>query len=68
MKTGSPQIAWWSAGDQFCQFCQELYLLEAEVRCVECDRGVCPMCAVFVRVEALRLCPHCHTEADKTAN
>jgi hypothetical protein len=47
----------WS-GDGQCGFCLQTYLLQLEVYCVECDRPLCPLCAMH-RSPGGGLCPEC---------
>lgn len=43
-------LVWWLAGgSEVCDFCLQRYAWEVEVRCVACDRPVCPVCVVTVR-------------------
>ena len=49
---------WWlSQGDEECPHCEGDYIFETEVRCVQCDAPICPMCVV--RVGRRVLCPGC---------
>ncbi len=50
---------WWLRGEERCDFCLERYAYEMEVRCVGCDRPVCPVCAVRVQVRRETFCPEC---------
>jgi len=50
---------WWaSGGDSTCSFCLQVYHSELAYHCPDCDRPVCPSCAVHVSVEVLGVrCP-----------
>jgi len=51
-------LRWWQArGTETCSACAHSYHYEMEYRCVDCDRGVCALCAVRER-EAV-YCPEC---------
>ncbi len=51
-------LHWWQArGTETCSACSHSYHYEMEYRCVDCDRGVCAVCAVHQR-EAV-YCPEC---------
>lgn len=57
-KTAAAQ--WWDApGPDHCQFCQHGFHVEIGYYCVECDRPVCPLCAIAVHEDRTVLCPHC---------
>lgn len=43
----------WFEGDETCPTCLQLYALEAQVRCVDCDQPFCPFCIVEVRAQPL---------------
>ena len=50
--------AWWQGrGTEVCAHCARSYHYEMEYRCVECDRGVCALCAVTERETVY--CPEC---------
>ena len=50
---------WWLSGEQTCGFCAQFYCVEVEYRCVDCDRPVCPICAITVRESRQVFCPEC---------
>jgi hypothetical protein len=64
--SGAP---WW-APDAFhseaeeCSFCFGVYAYELEVRCVDCDRPMCPVCAVSVRRTEVHVCLDCDCEEE----
>lgn len=47
------------AGHEACGFCRQSYHYEMEIRCVDCDRPVCPVCVVRVRESREWHCPEC---------
>lgn len=52
---------WWlETGSETCDFCLQTYHYEAGYRCVDCDRPICPVCTVTVRVARTVRCPQCH--------
>ena len=55
-RTTSPE-PWWLQGDEECPHCEQSYAVEMEVRCVDCDAPICPLCVV--RVEIRSYCPSC---------
>jgi hypothetical protein len=62
-----PALPWWTSdGDSTCGFCLQVYHYELAYRCPDCDRPVCPSCAVRVSVEVLEAasCPDCPGCAD----
>ena len=65
METHEPDLPWWAAGGtERCPACLHLYAYEVQVRCVDCDGPLCPLCAVEVRVEVVsRRCPECCQDA-----
>ncbi len=63
-ETAAPAPSWWFEGEERCPFCLGTYVYEVEVRCVECDRPACPLCAVRVRGGAGFLCPDCAGEEE----
>ncbi len=51
---------WWIGGRQECTFCGGRYAYQMEIRCVDCDRPICPVCAVWVYTESRsHYCPEC---------
>jgi hypothetical protein len=56
----------WS-GDEQCEFCLQRYMVELEVRCVSCDRAICPFCVVRRQILTEHVCPHCTDEDDAGA-
>jgi hypothetical protein len=51
---------WWLAGGgERCRICLQRYVLEMELRCVACDLGTCPFCAVVVHETREVHCAHC---------
>jgi hypothetical protein len=36
---------WWLTGEEQCEACGQRYPHDIEVRCVECDAALCPVCA-----------------------
>lgn len=55
---------WWAPGDgspesETCPYCLGVYVYELEVRCVDCDRPMCPVCAVVEQRTAVHLCVEC---------
>jgi hypothetical protein len=50
------------AGSETCGFCRHAYRAEDAYWCLECDRPVCPVCAVFVIERRIVLCPECAAE------
>jgi hypothetical protein len=64
MNTKNPKEArsplpWWLGGREECGFCLQVYVLEMETRCIDCDRAFCPMCFGEGRTSLLLLCPSC---------
>lgn len=45
-----------------CPHCREGYVYELELRCVECDGPMCPLCVVQVKGAVGHICPVCHAE------
>ena len=56
----SPAPWWIEAADLECAHCGSGYAFEREVRCIDCDSSMCPMC--MIRIGARVLCPDCGTE------
>lgn len=51
---------WWLApGTEVCEQCEQRYVYEVEVRCVDCDAPLCPICAVHVRARKAHVCASC---------
>ncbi|MBW3533931.1 MAG: hypothetical protein KY453_01730 [Gemmatimonadetes bacterium] len=50
---------WWTGGEERCAFCLGRYVHEMEIRCLHCDRPMCPLCVVTVSARRERLCPEC---------
>jgi len=48
----------WS-GDGQCVFCLQLYVVQLEAYCADCDRPVCPLCTTHRGGAAGRVCPEC---------
>ena len=66
MSQSSP-APWWAprgsgAEAERCSFCLGVYAYELEVRCVDCDRPMCPVCAVEVRRTEVQVCLDCGAE------
>lgn len=56
-------IDWWvDAGPDTCEFCWRAFYAEIGYYCFNCDRGICPGCAVTVFERRVVLCPQCGTE------
>lgn len=52
-------VPWWLAdGDEECPHCGQLYYIELEFRCPDCDRAVCPHCKKK-HAQGHYLCPEC---------
>jgi hypothetical protein len=47
---------WWLGGEERCPVCLQVYVLEMEVRCVNCDGPHCPLCQ----------CTTCEAEEDES--
>ena len=62
---GTAKPSWWlGAGDEQCAHCGELYVLEVEFRCPDCDGPTCPHCKLM-HAEGHFVCPDCaETKAD----
>lgn len=54
---------WIERSDEPCPSCLHRYALEMEVRCVACDRPLCPVCVVRVRESREWFCPECRSDA-----
>ena len=66
MATTPQERPWWLGGDaaetaEECGFCLATYAVEVEVRCVDSDGPMCPLCAVVVRETATFRCGECGT-------
>lgn len=56
---------WWlEAGAERCEVCELAHHYEITVRCVACDRPLCPSCAVEVRETRSLWCADCHAAED----
>ena len=45
-------MPWWLAGgEETCPSCEQRYAYEVEVRCVDCDGPMCPVCAAWIEQE-----------------
>ena len=54
-------LPWWLTGaDEECPACGQAYAYEIEVRCVDCDAPLCPVCVTWV--ERRGFCAGCHAE------
>jgi len=49
---------WWLGGDEECAHCGQVYVLEVEFRCPECDGPSCPHCRM-THAEGHFVCPEC---------
>ncbi len=65
MTSRSLESVWWLEGSEICPFCDHRYVWEMEVRCVDCDRPVCPVCLVRIRLNEFR-CPDCGDSGEET--
>lgn len=60
----APQLAHWPEGNEICPTCLQLYAIETEVRCIDCDQPYCSFCAVTVSLHvATYRCADCCEEA-----
>jgi hypothetical protein len=50
---------WVSGGTETCHVCEHTHVVEMQLRCVGCDRGVCAQCAVVVRETREVFCTQC---------
>lgn len=58
--------AWWhDTGPESCGFCLVSYHKELAYYCADCDRPMCPACAVAVRERHVVLCPECAEEGER---
>lgn len=58
-KSLTKPMPWWlSAGDEECPHCGQLYVLEVEFRCPDCDGPSCPHCKKR-HAEERDVCPEC---------
>jgi hypothetical protein len=58
--------AWWhESGPESCGFCLTAYHIELAYYCADCDRPVCPACAVAVRDRRVVLCPECAEKGER---
>ena len=58
-------IPWWlDLGEEDCPHCEQPYSYHAEVRCLECDAPICPMCVVHIHEHAV--CPDCRPTGEGT--
>jgi hypothetical protein len=59
--TATSELPWWvEHANERCPACLQVYAYEVQVRCVDCDGPLCPLCAVEVRLELLQhRCPDC---------
>lgn len=46
-----------------CPHCHQSYVYELEVRCVDCDGPMCPLCVVELRGRVETWCPGCPPDA-----
>jgi hypothetical protein len=54
---------WWlDRGEEDCPHCDQTYSFTAEIRCIECDARVCPMC--ITRIGGHAFCPDCGASKD----
>jgi ferredoxin len=54
---------WWeSPAVEQCAFCENHLAVEVFIHCIDCDRPVCPFCAVTIRERRGLRCPECDTE------
>ena len=65
----SSAAPWWAPGGssaeaEECSVCLGLYAYEVEVRCVDCDRPMCPVCAVTLRRSEVHVCVDCGSEEE----
>lgn len=42
-----------------CPHCLQTYVYELEVRCLDCDEPMCPLCVAWVRGRAEARCARC---------
>lgn len=47
-----------------CPHCHGRYVYELEVRCVDCDGPMCPLCVVHFRGVSELRCPRCPEEEE----
>jgi hypothetical protein len=58
---------WWAPGGagaeaEACPCCFGFYAYEIEVRCADCDKPMCPLCAVSGRRIEVHVCVECGAE------
>ncbi len=59
------QLLWrLESGFEQCEFCRHPYHIEVAYYCVECDRPICPVCAIIVLAQPAVLCPQCAKEGE----
>lgn len=58
-KSGTKTMPWWlGGGEEECPHCGQLYVLEVEFRCPDCDGPSCPHCRKR-HAEDRDVCPEC---------
>jgi hypothetical protein len=58
--------AWWLAdGTETCPACSQSYAYQTEIRCIDCDEAICPIC-VQVTTTLEFSCPDCVPSETKT--
>jgi len=55
--------SWWLGGGENCEHCLQDYTLTLEFYCVECDRPVCPHCAIVIEETRQVICPACERQS-----
>lgn len=63
-RSAATQRPWWLGGGATCGFCLQSYVLELEIRCVDCDRPMCPWCAATITERIELVCDECGAECD----
>jgi len=60
-------MPWWlDDGAAECEFCLQLYHDEAGYHCHDCDRPMCPACAIEIHATRSVVCPACRAAAAET--
>lgn len=60
----SDHPTWLHDGQERCVFCDQVYLLEMELRCVECDESICPLCVIEITGRREVWCPACRSASN----
>jgi hypothetical protein len=56
---------WLDQGEEICEICEHTVVVQAVLRCTECDAGICEQCALTIHETHEIVCVPCHEPEER---